>query len=252
MAAHYSESAIQGGGCSRSPMGIGDDPSLANGLNSPAAHYHRHMAVNTSTGPAFSGRVRITNRLGATGYIPEYETSANMIRIAIARRDRYQYQTTVNLGAMSAGYTLSNLSIRFANINQQWQRDRHAYRFTRGVIFLDLDITVYVTDEARDKPRCRDLIMRHEMMHVDHERTIVTRTLPDLLPTLPYVYSDFTSPIPARDFDRRIRGNGDGHESELEQVIQRNVGVGLSSNMANALHRDHPEHGEEIRRCLRH
>ena len=252
MAVHDSESGILGYGCSPSPTGIGDDPYMEYGLNSLAVHYHRRMAVNTSAGPRFLGRVRVTNEPVDNEYVPEYATSADMIRISTARRDRYRYRTTVNLGARPAGYTLSNLRIRFANLNEQWRRSRDAFLFTRGTIFLDLEITVYVTDEARDKPRCRELIMHHEMMHVDHERTIVTRTLPDLLPTLPYISSDFSSPIPARDFDRRIRGEGEGRGSELEQIIQRNVWVGLSSNKANELHRDHPEHGAEIRRCLRH
>jgi len=192
----------------------------------------------------------ISNQRNGDEYAPEFATSAEMIEIAIARRDRYQYQTAVSLGARPAGYTLSDLTIRFSNLSDQWRHSGNAYQFVGGTIFLDLEITVYVTDEARNKPRCRDLIMRHEMMHVDDERTIVTRTLPGRLPTLPYITSDFRAPIAERDFNRRIRGDGHGRGSDLERAIQRNVWIHLSSDQAAELHGNHPGHGDEIRRCL--
>lgn len=252
MTVQFSDHGIFGYGCSRSPLGIGDDPFADDGLTSRGVHYHRRMGSSTSTEPRFTGRVRITNERADESYVPEYASSADMIRIANARRDRYQYQTVVNnLTAMPAGYTLSDLGVRFSNLNQQWQRSGNNYRFLGGVIFLDLEITLYVTDQARDKPRCRDLIMRHEMMHVADEQRLVNHTLPQSLPTLPYINSDFRTPIAERIFNRRIRGTGEGHGSELEQAIQRNVWVISSSRLASELHSDHPEHGEEILRCLR-
>lgn len=252
MAVFYTECEILGFGSSRSPLGIEDEnePDLYDGLCSRAVHHHRSMSPSTSSSPHFVGRVSILNQRSGNQYVPEFVSSAEMIRISLARRDRHHYQTAVSLGARPAGYTLSNLRIRFANLNEQWRRSANAYHFVGGTIFLDLDITVYVTEEVRNKPRCRDLIMSHEMMHVDDESTIVTHTLPARLPALPYISSDFRAPIVERDFNRRIRGSGDGHGSELEQAIQRNVWVHLSSNQAAELHRNHPGHGEEIRRCL--
>ena len=242
---------IQGYGRSVSPLGVGDDPYMEDGLISREVHYHRRMAVKTSSGPRYVGKVRITNKRGGDdGYAPEYTTRANMVKSSKAKWDRYGYKSRVNDKLpTTTGYTLSNLTIRFANLKDQWRRTRNAFVFTRGDIFLDLEITIYVTDEARKKPQCSKLIMKHEMMHVDHETTIVTQTMPGKLPTLPLISSEFTKPIHAEYFDRKIRGDGEGRGSELERTIQR-IWVGLSSKKANELHSAHPKHGANISDCL--
>lgn len=248
----YSDCGILGYGCSRSSLGFGDDPLSEDGLTSCNLHYHRRMASNNSTTPIFVGRVRITNDRNGDTYVPEYVSSADMITLAIERRERYEYETRVNnLAEMPAGYTLSDLNIRFSSLTRQWRLDGNNYRFTGGTVFLELVITIYVTTEAINKPRCRGLIMDHEMQHVNDEDTLITQTLPQRLPRVPFVNSDFTTAIPEREFGRRIRGSGEGRGSDLERMIQRFVWIPASSNLATILHNEHPEHGVEIQQCLR-
>ena len=252
----YIECGILRGGCSVTPTGYGIDPESPNGLITVAPLYlggsqnsASPAATSAQPEPLFVGHVNINNNQQGGVFIPEYATPANMVNIAIQRRERYQYETEATL-AIPAGYTLSDLTIRIDDLNSQWRLSSGQYRYRGGIIYLDLQITVYVTDQAREKQRCRDLIMEHEMLHVNDEREIIMTALPERLLTHPAIMSDFRAPINERDFNSRIRGSGDGRGSLLEQSIQRIVWVYMSSNKAAELHGAHPQHGVDVGACL--
>ena len=242
--------------CGAGLTGLGVDPLLPNGLTSNSPLYfgqNPSRAFSASTPsqsqPQFVGHVNILNQQQGDVLVPEYTTRANMVNIALERRTRYGYLTEASI-ATPVGYTLSDLSIRFDNLNNQWQLASGRYHYQGGVIYLELQLTVYVTEEAESKPRCGNLILAHEMSHVRDEQVIVNVDLPARLLTHPAIMSDFKAPINVGDFGRRIRGSGDGSGSELEQSIQRIVWIYMSSDKASELHREHPRHGAEVLSCL--
>lgn len=255
----YIKCGVQGGACSMSPTGLGNDPQLPSGHTSISPLYfgnNADIAVSASSKhyplPKFVGRVTIHNKQQGGILVPEYTIRNDMQKIAEERGKRYGYfdpQKKVGLGN-PAGFTRSDLSIRFDNLKCQWLLSSGKYHYQGGIIYLDLELTVYVVAEAKNKPRCRDLIMKHEMSHVEDELEIVNKTLPTSSQMHKSIISDFSSPIKQSDFDKRIRGSGDGSGSELEQFIQRKIWVFMSSNKAEALHKKHPKHADEISFCL--
>ncbi len=211
-----------------------------------------HVSPSRVNLPQFVGRVTYRNTRNDADLIPEFATRARMIELSTARSQRYSYEEEdVSLDRFPVGYTLSYLTMTFDNLCNQWSLQSGSYYFLGGRIFLDLELTVYVLDEARNKPQCLQMIMRHEMLHVVDEVEISTRTLPPLLLRKPFITSDFRVPIPERLFGRRIRGSGSGRGSELEQAIQRNVWVPESSRKAGELHQRHQNHAGDVSRCLR-
>ncbi len=200
--------------------------------------------------PQFVGRVTYRNTRNGTDLAPVFATRVRMIELSLSRRQRYSYNGRGTGLGSPYGYTLSDLTMTFDNMSNQWNLQSGYYSFLGGRIFLDLELTVYALDEARSKPRCLQMIMGHEMLHVNDEVEIATQTLPSLLLKKPFIISDFRAPIIERNFGLRIRGSGTGRGSELEQAIQRSVWVYESGRKAGALHQRHPNHAGEIERCI--
>lgn len=223
------------------------------------------VSLNAS-GAHFTGRVRYTNQLLLpTGLYPPFEAPAtvptwdaipaslaDMVTLSIDRRRTYGYQVDTQglLSSFPAGYTRTDVSVRFDDFGRQWTQGPRGWRFGGGRIVMDLTIAIYADERALDKPRCWTLILEHELKHAADEVDIVTRWLPLRAPNVPFLRSDLTTTIPDAEFDRRIRGRGDGRGSEFEQWLQRYVWVPESSRRADELHRQHPGDGEAIRACI--
>lgn len=224
------------------------------------------MAVQAVGGAIFFGRVRYRNQLllprglyppitvptGVPVYHPLAASMADMIRIATERRRKYDYvvDLTDALSRFPAGYTHSDLAVRFVDFDRQWRRDGSSWRYQGGRICLDLTVAIYADDRASDRPRCLMLILEHELLHVADEIDIVTNWLPQAVARAKFLPGHFQVPIPDREFDARIRGSGAGEGSEFERIIQRSLWIPESSRRAAKLHADHPEDGKKIKECL--
>lgn len=258
---------ILGSGKSASPTGMGTDPETHSGLLSREPRYTRakkqllagaHPPIAHATGytatakpmPTFTARVSYGNQKKGDQIEPIFATRVTMIKLITDRRNKYKFKHALSL-ASPVGYTLSDLSIEFKDIGKQWKKVGKSWHFVGGEIYLDLKITVYVLDEAKSRPKCLKMIMKHEMMHVADEIAIVSKTLPKTLLKKPSIASDFKSPIPDASFESRIKGGGSGVGSELEQAIQRNVWIYESGRQAGKLHSRHKNHAALIEKCLK-
>ncbi len=180
------------------------------------------------------------------------KTLAEMVTISIDRRNQYAYTTESNYNGFSfpAGYTRSDLSVRFADFDRQWQCTNGQWRYLGGRIELNLSLAVYADRRAESKPRCWAMILEHELLHARDEIEIVKNYLPNTLNNSPIVRGFLQQPTSAADFDRAIRGTGAGAGSEFEQRIQRIIWVPESSRRAAQLHLQRPGDGDAIRDCI--
>jgi hypothetical protein len=70
----------------------------------------------------------------------------------------------------TGGLTDVEFFLRFSNWDTQWQRLPHnRWQFQGGRLYLDLDITIFVSEEYRYLPDVVNLIMEHEILHVQDE-----------------------------------------------------------------------------------
>lgn len=180
------------------------------------------------------------------------KTMAEMITISIDRRRQYAYSTESNYARISfpAGYTRSDLAVRFANFDQQWQCVGGNWTYRGGCIQLDLTLAVYADQRAESKPRCWALILEHELMHARDEIDIVKNYLPSTLSSSPIVRGFLGQPIPDREFNATIRGRRAGEGSLFEQRIQQSIWVPESSRRASQLHQRRPGDGQAILDCI--
>ena len=250
---------ILGIGKSQSSCGIGVDPDLDTGLLSRAPRYlaqpsTRHRLAGSAVRPRFTPAVTYGNEKDGDQLKPRFATPAELVKLAIARRQKYGYRDEQGARlATPAGYTLTDLKIRIINLRRQWRKKStsHYWQYFGGDICLELKITVFVTTRAESRQGCIDLIMAHEMLHVADEINIATNVLPKRLPHQKYMKSYFASLIADRDFRRLVAGDGQGRGSQLEEDIQRIAWVPESGRMAAELHAAHPAHAAEIEECLR-
>ncbi len=122
------------------------------------------------------------------------KTLAEMVTISIDRRNQYAYTTESNYNGFSfpAGYTRSDLSVRFADFDRQWQCTNGQWRYLGGRIELNLSLAVYADRRAESKPRCWAMILEHELLHARDEIEIVKNYLPNTLNNSP-ISADFCS-----------------------------------------------------------
>jgi len=216
--------------------------------------------------PIFSGQVNWVNQLllpralyptinvpsNMTVYDAIPKTMAEMITISIDRRNRYAYQTESNYDRMSfpAGYTRSDLAVRFENFAQQWQCQDGNWTFCGGRIRLELTLAVYADNRAAHKPRCWALILEHELLHAHDEIDIATHFLPQTLSVSPIIRGFLGQPIRDAEFNDTIRGIGSGAGSLFERRIQRSIWIPESSRRASQLHARRPGDGPAIQQCI--
>ena len=210
--------------------------------------------------PHFSGVVRYTNELllprelyppieapdNVTVRAPFLVSMADMVRQAIARRNRYGYATRGMIEGAPAGFTRSDLTMRFVNFDRQWRHDPPRWHYLGGQIRIELTLGVYVDARTRDRPNCLSMIMSHELMHVADEIDIVENWLPV---HAPIELGARLSILSESTFETAIRGRGDGEGSTLERALQT-LWVNESSRRANALHARRPEDGRNIADCI--
>jgi hypothetical protein len=218
------------------------------------------------TAPVFNSSVNYTNQLlfprelyppidippEVVVYDGIAKTRADMVNMATERRNRYQYlpNSSDRMLVLPVGYTLSDLAVRFEDIDRQWDCRNQRWYFCGGRIKLELTLGIYITREAINKPGCWAMILEHEMRHVMDELDIVHNFLPQTLASSPRTRGFLQGAILDDDFDRVIRGSGAGEGSEFEQNIQRFVWVIESSNRATALHNRRTQDGPAISACL--
>ncbi len=224
------------------------------------------MSVPSVNGAVLFGRVQFKNQLlfprglyppiqvpvGITVYDAMSASMADMINLGTQRRRRYQYHEDMQdiLYRFPAGYTYSDLAVRFIDFDRQWQRDGSFWRYRGGRICLDVTIAVYADERAANKPRCWAMILEHELLHAADEVNIAKDFLPRAAARAPFVRSEFQVPIPDREFQARIRGDGSGEGSEFEQRIQRSLWIPESSKRAKQVHDNRPDDGQAIRNCI--
>ncbi len=250
---------ILGIGKSQSSCGIGVDPDPETGLLSRAPRYAAqpstsHRSATSAVSPRFTSAVTYGNEKDGDRLKPRFATPAELVRLAIARRQKYGYKDEQGTRlATPAGYTLTDLGIRIVDLRRQWRKKPNSryWQYFGGDVCLELKITVFVTTRAENRRGCIDLIMAHEMRHVADEIEIATNLLPNRLPHQKYLKSYFASLIADRDFRALVAGDGQGRGSRLEEDIQRIAWVPESGRKAAELHAAHPAHAEEIEECLR-
>ncbi len=188
---------------------------------------------------------------GVTPYDAIAKTMAEMVTISTDRNRRYDYRSAVSAGiGIPAGFTLSDLSVRFLHFGQQWRRTGDNWTYCGGTINLNLTLTVYADSRTVNKARCWALILEHELLHVADEIEIVKNHLPRTLSQSPMIRGFLQQPIANSDFQRDIRGTGSGEGSVFEQRIQRSIWVPESSARAARLHQQRPGDGTAIRDCI--
>lgn len=180
------------------------------------------------------------------------KTMAEMVTISIDRRNRYAYQTESNYSHFSfpAGYTRSDLAVRFENLAQQWQCRDGSWTFCGGRIRLELTLAVYADNRAAHKPRCWAMILEHELLHAHDEIDIAKNFLPRTLSVSPIVRGFLGQPIRDAEFNETIRGSGSGEGSLFERRIQSIVWIPESSRRAAQLHAQQPGDGPAIQQCI--
>ena len=212
----------------------------------------------------FVGQVRFVNQLmfprelypeinvspDLTVYDAISKSMAEMITISIERRDKYGYQTEANLGSFPAGYTRSDLDVRFENFDQQWRRNGDNWVYQGGSIKLELTLAVYADQRAKNRARCWSLILEHEYLHVCDEIDLVMNHLPQTLNSSPIIRGYLQMPTPDREFNDTFRGRGSGEGSEFERRIQESIWIGESSRRSASVHQRRPNDGQAIRDCI--
>lgn len=210
--------------------------------------------------PRFTGEVRYRNELllprslypgvdvppGVPCWQPIMVPMAEMVSLAIARRDRYGYEARASLDRFPRGYTLSDLDVRFDDFDGQWRRDGSYWRYRGGTIRLRLTLAIYADERARNQPRCLGMILSHELLHAADEVDLVERWLPSR--AVAEVGARFGS-LHDNVFQRAMRGSGDGEGSDLERAV-RNLWVRESSRRAEELHRRRPGDARRIQDCM--
>jgi hypothetical protein len=224
------------------------------------------MAVQSVGGAIFFGRVRYKNQIllprglyppisvppGVVAYHPFAASMADMIRLGTERRRKYDYTVDLTdaLSRFPAGYTHTDLAVRFVNFDRQWRRDGSFWRYQGGQVCLDLTVAVYADERASDRPRCLMLILEHELLHVADEIDIVTNWLPHAVARARFIPGHFQIPIRDDEFNSQLRGPGQGEGSGFERIIQRSLWIPESSRRAARLHAEHPEDGKKIKECM--
>ncbi|MGH8502239.1 MAG: hypothetical protein ACREVE_07145 [Gammaproteobacteria bacterium] len=227
----------------------------------------RQMAASSANGAVFCGNVHYRNEVlfarglyppievppGITPRQPFFASMADMIGLATQRRRKYEYNVDLSdsLSHFPAGYTHSDLAVRFLDFDRQWQRAGSSWRYQGGRICLDVTIGVYADERSRERPRCLSLILQHELLHVADEVEIAMEYLPWTAAQAPFIRSHFQVPIPDREFEARVRGSGGGEGSEFERLIQRSLWIPESSRRASQAHSDNPDDGRVIANCLK-
>ena len=122
------------------------------------------MSVPSANGAVFFGRVQFRNQLlfprglyppiqvptGITVYDAMSASMADMINLGTQRRRKHQYREDMTniLYRFPAGYTYSDLAVRFIDFDRQWQRDGSFWRYRGGRICLDVTIAVYADHQC--------------------------------------------------------------------------------------------------------
>ena len=196
-------------------------------------------------------RKRIGVPAGVEARQPFYASLAGIVQVRQARQRRFAYQDT-GLGGIAAGFTDTDLAVAFADFDKSWQRDGEIWKFLGGELVLTLSIGVHIDERTKQRRRCMELILEHELLHVRDEIDIVTNWLPAAALEDAVVRASLTAAarVPAGHFDQWVRGDGDGRNSDLERRLQRSLYIGESSDRAAKLHRQRPKDGERIAACL--
>ena len=215
--------------------------------------------------PTFSARVvyqsdhavpaEIKKRIGVPAGVearqPFYASLAGIVQVRQARQRRFAYQDT-GLGGIAAGFTDTDLAVAFADFDKSWQRDGEIWKFLGGELVLTLSIGVHIDERTKQRRRCMELILEHELLHVRDEIDIVTNWLPAAALADSFVRASLTAAarVPAAHFDAWIRGSGDGGGSDLERRLQRELYIAESGTRAATLHRQRPKDTQRITACL--
>jgi hypothetical protein len=187
--------------------------------------------------------------------VPPYDaipkSLAEIATIAAERNRRYNYQRGIGAGlGIAAGFTRSDLTVRFENMSRQWQCDeRRNWIFLGGSIQLELTLGIYA-DERASGSSCWGMILEHELLHVRDEIDIVRNFLPNNLSQSAMIRGFLNQPTPDSSFNADIRGTGSGGGSTFEQRIQSAIWIQESSRRASQVHHQRPGDTTAISNCL--
>lgn len=113
------------------------------------------------------------------------------------------------------GLTRREFAVRFADIQQQWQRVSRGgtspwWQFQGGTVYWDLNIGVYVAQGFRNYQNILAVIMEHELLHVFDEIDIVRNYMGPQARRDEYVrrYLLEGNPVDDSMFQRWFRGRG--------------------------------------------
>ncbi len=119
---------------------------------------------------------------GVTAYAPIFVDAPRMQALLKAKNSSGAGQGL----KITEGLTVADLSVSFSDLAKQWTKieSRDApprWRFAGGVVYLDLEIAVYLLQGLDSPPKAYAAIMEHEYLHVLDDVTIVKKTLPEAL-----------------------------------------------------------------------